>query len=81
MYELTGTAGLTGDVRRLWGQTRQRSASRATSSLGAPEQDSSWVADYIPAYQRVDLTGHAESTWHVGSSQERRGTGLPALRE
>lgn len=38
---------------------------------------------YIPAYQRrycvrVELTGHAQSTWHVGVP--RPGAGLTALK-
>jgi hypothetical protein len=67
LYELTGPAGLAGDVAKPWGQKSQQLASCATSSLGAPEQGSLWLTDYIPAWQkwycvRVELTERARST-------------------
>lgn len=70
LYELIGREGLAGDVVKLWGHTSQWLASYATSSLGATEQGSSWLTDYIPAWQkwycvRVELTEHVQSTWHV----------------
>lgn len=72
LVTVTDTTDLAGDVAKLWGHTSQRLASCATSSSGAPEQGSSWLTDYIPAWQkwhcvRVELTEHAQSTWHVVS--------------